>query len=304
MLLRTTVGMVLCVGMATAGTVVSFDFTTMNSAPNNVDQNGGEWSDKGWTVGGGGDQLRVDLGRDLDAGKAEIVVTVNSNPATIGEKINYFCVSELAANSHGSDGSKAYLRTGQEKYGFSKFKAYWKGFDHGEYERGFGSSGHWVKDGTTEHMISISWDENAWIKARGPTGEREETLREEFGPIRYVFLGSYNYGNVVPTMTFKSLTVWSDVVDASRAAGGTRRATASNRVSATLRCGPDNGIVVRSPEASRLTIMDVRGRAAFAVTVRANEYTELHPALPRGAYVLRLLSGMTGAVVQSRRIVR
>lgn len=41
-LLRTTVGMGLCVGMATAGPVVSFDFTTMNSASNNVDQNGGE----------------------------------------------------------------------------------------------------------------------------------------------------------------------------------------------------------------------------------------------------------------------
>lgn len=192
-----------------SGTVVSYDFTSMNSAPSNVEQNGGSWTSQGWRVDSDNEQLRIDLGQDLAKGTAEIVVTLNSNPTAPGGKINYFCVSELAENSHGSDGSKAYLRTGQAKYNFSKFKAYWKGFDHGEWERTVGSSGDWKTDGTTEHKISISWDENAKVLASTPPGEIGETLRE-FGPIRYVFLGSYNYGGVIPTMTFKSLVVTSE----------------------------------------------------------------------------------------------
>ncbi|MBD3322091.1 MAG: hypothetical protein GF350_13415 [Chitinivibrionales bacterium] len=186
--------------------LLSYDFTSMSSPPPQATQDGGSWSSKGWTVKGSNDKLIFDLGREVSSGYAEVVITMSGNPFGPNDKVNYFCISELQENTHYSNGSKAHMRTGNTKYAFSRFKAYPKAFDHTEHEHNIGSTGDWNTDGSTEHVIRLSWDDKGKVTAQCPGGSNSVTY-SDFGPIRYIYLGTYNYSTAISGMNFKSLTV-------------------------------------------------------------------------------------------------
>ena len=283
-----------------AGTLIDYDFTQMNSAPSNCDVKNGEWTGDGWKVNRDA-RMCVNLGQKLEAGKAEIVVTISTDPSKLGGKRNYFCISELSEPSHNSDGSKAYLRSGEGKYRFSKFKAYWKGFDHGEFERSLGETSDWNTDGTTEHRISIAWDENDKLSVKTPGGDLDVEMRE-FSEIQYIFLGSYHYDGVLETMVFKSLTVTTDSENTAMKDHGVPAPAFGN---ATVRFSTDNGMFVQSPEASILTVSDLNGRVARMMPIPANAGTVVGgAAFPCGVYIVRLVSQQNNAVLHREKITR
>ncbi len=175
---------------------------------------GGEWiKGQGWrTTGAKAERIVFDAGKPITNGYLEIQFTADELPWFSAQgKINYAGLHEdesLDQNRHGGD--IFYIRTGSEKYKFSKAKASGKKFDKTEWEPALGSVNDWKPDGKTLHTVRLEWT-NGVATFVDPTGARHPmpsaiAKDHPLDRLRYAFVGSDAYnGLTVKGLCFTSI---------------------------------------------------------------------------------------------------
>jgi hypothetical protein len=210
------------------GILVDADLTTGQAAVGPLATvNGGSW-DNGWHTGSSvndGSRIEWDLGRIVTHGYAEITVFAyerNGNKFwDYGDhKINWAGIYEDATLQHRNDTDKAYVRTGQAKYDFSRIKLADASFGHlptgGVYEaeNDVGSTSDWTFDNETPHTVRFSWEHDSSgynFTFDGPADIQRRywnSLYPDFGEIQHVFIGcDKTYNKSAPGMRFTHVKI-------------------------------------------------------------------------------------------------
>jgi hypothetical protein len=185
------------------GVVIDVDLTKLNAGNGKV--TGGKW-DKGWKVtGADNERIVFDAGQHISSGYLEVSFIADQNSWSGGaKKINFIGLHEdPSLDQRKYSGDIFYIRTGNEKYKFSKVKAYGKMFDKTEWEQSVGEASDWITDGKTIHTIKLEWKDGV-ATFHDAKGNKHACPKEKCGAdlpinkLRYVFIGSDNFTGFTP----------------------------------------------------------------------------------------------------------
>jgi hypothetical protein len=185
------------------GVVIDVDLTKQNAAGGKV--TGGKW-DNGWRVtGADNERIVFDAGYHISSGYLEVSFTANQNSWSGGaRKINFIGLHEDPSLHQGQySGDIFYIRTGSEKYKFSKVKAYGKKFDQTEWEQSVGETTDWITDDKTVHTVKLEWKDGIAtfydVKGNKHACPKEKCRADlPIDKLRYVFIGSDGFTGFTP----------------------------------------------------------------------------------------------------------
>jgi len=189
--------------VASAETVLEFDFKK-GAPPANprITVNGGQW-EHGWYVSGDTDRILIDLERDIRDGYVEVVVTRKGELNFAERKRNWLGVF---ANPAGHQSAGGYARAGGEGYAFSKAEIFASNASATICEKKFGEASDWILDGKTEHTVRIEVKDNVMTWSNGKGSASCGSAAQPVSYFRWIMLGGildhklgWHHGSLVGT---------------------------------------------------------------------------------------------------------